>query len=135
MRKAPSLPPFSDFSALEAWLRVCKTHSPCVRKGCRLCAEGTGWPKLIFTFRAWVFIAGNAVVYTCADSRGGTVAKDALKGFTGRYLSDRYAGYAFLALRAFCLGHLRRATPPTTDRLRTKQMLFAAVCGAGGVLV
>ena len=28
-----------------------KTHSPCVRKGCRLCAEGRGHPKLIFTFR------------------------------------------------------------------------------------
>ena len=28
-----------------------KTHSPCVRKGCRLCAEGAGHPKLIFTFR------------------------------------------------------------------------------------
>ena len=28
-----------------------KTHSPCVRRGCRLCAEGRGHPKLIFTFR------------------------------------------------------------------------------------
>lgn len=28
-----------------------KTHCPCVRKGCRLCAEGAGHPKLIFTFR------------------------------------------------------------------------------------
>ena len=27
------------------------THSPCTRKGCRLCAEGRGHPKLIFTFR------------------------------------------------------------------------------------
>ena len=27
------------------------THSPCARKGCRLCAEGRGHPKLIFTFR------------------------------------------------------------------------------------
>ena len=38
----------------------------------------------------------------------GGVAKEALEGFTGLYLSDRYAGYAFLALRAFCLEHLRR---------------------------
>lgn len=28
-----------------------KTHSPCTRPGCRLCAEGLGHPKLIFTFR------------------------------------------------------------------------------------
>ena len=27
------------------------THSPCTRKGCRLCAEGKGHRKLIFTFR------------------------------------------------------------------------------------
>ena len=27
------------------------THSPCARKGCRLCAEGVGHRKLIFTFR------------------------------------------------------------------------------------
>ena len=27
------------------------THSPCTRRGCRLCAEGRGHRKLIFTFR------------------------------------------------------------------------------------
>jgi len=27
------------------------THTPCTRKGCRLCSEGKGHPKLIFTFR------------------------------------------------------------------------------------
>ena len=27
------------------------THSPCTRKSCRLCAEGKGHPKLIFTYR------------------------------------------------------------------------------------
>ena len=27
------------------------THSPCTRKNCRLCAEGKGHPKLIFTYR------------------------------------------------------------------------------------
>jgi hypothetical protein len=59
---------------------------------------------------AWVL-----VVYTCADSRGAAVAKEALKGFTGLYLSDRYAGYAFLALRAFCLEHLRRDALKAAD--------------------
>ena len=44
------------FAALAAQFPVAKgsltaTHSPCVRKGCRLCAEGAGHPKLIFTFR------------------------------------------------------------------------------------
>ena len=27
------------------------THSPCTRKSCKLCAEGEGHPKLIFTYR------------------------------------------------------------------------------------
>jgi hypothetical protein len=27
------------------------THSPCTRKSCRLCAEGKGHAKLIFTYR------------------------------------------------------------------------------------
>ncbi len=27
------------------------THSPCTRKNCRLCAEGKGHAKLIFTYR------------------------------------------------------------------------------------
>lgn len=44
------------FAALAAQFPVAKgsltkTHSPCARKGCRLCAEGRGHPKLIFTFR------------------------------------------------------------------------------------
>ena len=44
------------FAALAARFPVAKgsltaTHSPCTRKGCRLCAEGRGHPKLIFTFR------------------------------------------------------------------------------------
>ena len=44
------------FDALAAQFPVAKgsltaTHSPCARKGCRLCAEGRGHPKLIFTFR------------------------------------------------------------------------------------
>ena len=44
------------FAALAARFPVAKgsltaTHSPCTRRGCRLCAEGRGHPKLIFTFR------------------------------------------------------------------------------------
>jgi hypothetical protein len=44
------------FAAFAARFPVAKgsltaTHSPCTRKGCRLCAEGRGHPKLIFTFR------------------------------------------------------------------------------------
>ena len=44
------------FAAFAARFPVAKgsltaTHSPCTRKGCRLCAEGKGHPKLIFTFR------------------------------------------------------------------------------------
>lgn len=27
------------------------THSPCTRTSCKLCAEGKGHPKLIFTYR------------------------------------------------------------------------------------
>lgn len=57
---------------------------------------------------AWVFISGNVVAYTCAATRASSVAKEALGGFRGVYLSDRYAGYAFLHRRAFCLEHLRR---------------------------
>ena len=70
--------------------------------------DETGWRNDGMNGWAWVFVAGNAVVYTCADTRGSAVAKEALAGFRGLYLSDRYAGYAFLALRAFCLEHLRR---------------------------
>ena len=70
--------------------------------------DETGWRNDGMNGWAWVFIAGNAVVYACADTRGSVVAKEALAGFRGLYLSDRYAGYAFLALRAFCLEHLRR---------------------------
>ena len=40
---------FAEFPVAKGSLT--KTHSPCVRKGCRLCAEGAGHPKLIFTFR------------------------------------------------------------------------------------
>ena len=70
--------------------------------------DETGWRNDGMNGWAWVFIAGNAVVYTCAGTRGSVVAKEALAGFRGLYLTDRYAGYAFLALRAFCLEHLRR---------------------------
>lgn len=27
------------------------THTPCIRKNCKLCAAGKGHPKLIYTFR------------------------------------------------------------------------------------
>lgn len=57
---------------------------------------------------SWVFLAGNAVVFVCGATRAAAVAKEALEGFSGLFLSDRYAGYAFLAFRAFCLEHLRR---------------------------
>ena len=77
--------------------------------------DETGWRNDGVNGWAWVFIAGNVVVYTCADSRGAAVAKEALEGFTGLYLSDRYAGYAFLALRAFCLEHLRRDALKAAD--------------------
>ena len=45
-----------EFAVFAARFPVAKgsltaTHSPCARKGCRLCAEGKGHPKLIFTFR------------------------------------------------------------------------------------
>jgi len=44
------------FTAFAAEFPVAKgsltsTHTPCARKNCRLCAEGKGHPKLIFTFR------------------------------------------------------------------------------------
>jgi transposase len=77
--------------------------------------DETSWRNDGVNGWAWVFIAGNVVVYTCADSRGAAVAKEALEGFTGLYLSDRYAGYAFLALRAFCLEHLRRDALKAAD--------------------
>lgn len=57
----------------------------------------------------WVFIAGNAVAFKCGVTRASAVAKEALgEKFPGLYLSDRYAGYDFLAHRAYCLEHLRR---------------------------
>lgn len=57
----------------------------------------------------WVFIAGNAIVYRCGVSRASSVAKDALgEDYRGLFLSDRYAGYGFIACRAYCLEHLRR---------------------------
>ena len=37
--------------------------------------DETGWRIDGFNGFAWVFISGNAVVYTCADSRGSSVAK------------------------------------------------------------
>ena len=58
---------------------------------------------------AWVFIAGNAVAFKCGATRASAVAKEALgEKFQGLFLSDRYAGYDFLAHRAYCLEHLRR---------------------------
>lgn len=44
------------FAAFVAEFPVAKgsltsTHTPCTRQNCRLCAEGKGHPKLIFTFR------------------------------------------------------------------------------------
>ena len=55
-----TLPPPSSLSAAFAALAemfpvakgsLTRTHCPCTRKGCRLCASGKGHPKLIFTFR------------------------------------------------------------------------------------
>ena len=86
-----------------------------VRKADFAQGDETSWRNDGVNGWAWVFIAGNVVVYTCADSRGAAVAKEALEGFTGLYLSDRYAGYAFLALRAFCLEHLRRDALKAAD--------------------
>ena len=58
---------------------------------------------------AWVFIAGNLVVYVCADSRGSAVAKGVIGDFKGIFASDRYSGYEFVAgQRSFCLEHLKR---------------------------
>lgn len=70
--------------------------------------DETSWRNDGVNGWAWVFIAGVVVVYICADTRGSVVAKEALAGFKGLFLSDRYAGYAFLEMRAFCLEHLRR---------------------------
>ena len=77
--------------------------------------DETGWRTDGLNGWAWVFISGNAVAYTCAGSRGSAVAKEALAGFRGLYLSDRYGGYAFLARRAFCLEHLRRDALKVAD--------------------
>lgn len=58
---------------------------------------------------AWVFIAGNLVVYVCADSRRSAVAKGVIGDFKGIFASDRYSGYEFVAgQRSFCLEHLKR---------------------------
>ena len=58
---------------------------------------------------AWVFIAGNLVVYVCADSRRSAVAKGVIGDFRGIFASDRYSGYEFVAgQRSFCLEHLKR---------------------------
>jgi transposase len=70
--------------------------------------DETGWRTDGDNGWAWVFVSGNVVVFACAGSRGSAVAKEALAGFDGLYLTDRYRGYAFIFRRAFCLEHLRR---------------------------
>ena len=101
-----------------------------VRKADFAQGDETSWRNDGVNGWAWVFIAGNVVVYTCADSRGSAVAKEALEGFTGLYLSDRYAGYAFLALRAFCLEHLRRDALKAADENPESGECRASTSGA-----
>ena len=86
--------------------------------------DETGWRIDGMNGYAWVFISGNAVAYTCAGSRASAVAKEALAGFRGIYLTDRYAGYAFMELRAFCLEHLRRdALKAADDNPKSRECL------------
>ena len=57
MKKSVSSPSVEEaFASFAKSFPVAKgsltaTHSPCTRKGCKLCAEGKGHPKLIYTYR------------------------------------------------------------------------------------
>ena len=53
---------------------------------------------------AWTFIAGNAVTFVCADTRGSSVPKSVIGDFGGVFVSDRYNGYEYIpGQRAWCL--------------------------------
>jgi len=101
---------------LGAFARVASILAPAREKACEIIrsspfAQGdeSGWRIDGRNGYAWVFIAGNVVVFVCADSRKGAVAKGVIGAFRGIFASDRYSGYEFVAgQRSYCLEHLKR---------------------------
>lgn len=99
-----------------AFARVAKILGPVREKACELIsssdfAQGDEslWRIDGHNGYTWVFIAGNLIVYICADSRRSAVAKDVIGDFKGIFASDRYSGYEFVAgQRSYCLEHLKR---------------------------
>lgn len=101
---------------LGAFARVAKMLVPARERACEIIrsspfAQGdeSGWRIDGRNGYAWVFIAGNVVVFVCADSRRSAVAKGVMGEFRGIFGSDRYSGYEFVAgQRSYCLEHLKR---------------------------
>lgn len=101
---------------LGAFARVAEALEPVRAKACSIIssaefAQGdeSRWRIDGRNGYAWVFMAGNLVVFACADSRGSAVAKDVIGEFKGVLASDRYSGYEFVAgQRSYCLEHLKR---------------------------
>ena len=99
-----------------AFGRVAEILAPARERACEIIrsspfAQGdeSGWRIDGRNGYAWVFVAGNVVVFVCADSRRAEVAKGVLGDFGGIFGSDAYAGYDFISgRRSLCLEHLKR---------------------------
>ncbi len=102
-------------------------------------ADETRWPQAGQTQWLWVVVTGLVTVFTIAASRSSQVIKELLGAdYTGIVGSDRYSGYAWLAVawRQVCWAHLKRdfqglvdrggaATPVGTAALALVHDLFA----------
>lgn len=117
---------------LGAFARVAKLLDPVREKARELIrsssfAQGdeSGWRIDGRNGYTWVFIAGNLIVYVCADSRKSEVAKNVIGEFNGIFASDRYSGYEFVAgQRSYCLEHLKRdAIKVRNDNPKNKECI------------
>ncbi len=82
-------------------------------------ADETRWPQAGQTQWWWVVVTGLVTVFTIAASRSSRVIKDLLGAdYTGVLGSDRYAGYAWLAVawRQICWAHLKRDFQALVER-------------------
>jgi len=82
-------------------------------------ADETRWPQAGQTQWLWVVVTGLVTVFTIAASRSSRVIKDLLGAdYTGVLGSDRYAGYAWLAVawRQICWAHLKRDFQALVER-------------------
>lgn len=82
-------------------------------------ADETRWPQAGHTQWLWVVVTGLVTVFAIVASRGSRVIKDLLgEDYGGVLGSDRYAGYAWLAVafRQVCWAHLKRDLQGLVDR-------------------